>query len=221
MQANLPFDHDPDDFRLPKARSNAELRSMYSQDYERWYTRTLAIARSRFNRRLRVWIDPEDINQNVWVAAWIHYERIHGFPEGHRWGWLVVTTQRKVIDAQRLVQRMQAGVERPRALETENGDLNLDALPHPRSRTPLAVASGRELRGEVDGRLHSLPPIEQRVIQLRFFDGFGWAAISRHLGRPISSCESIFRRSWRRFRSMFPSGIQLDLIESLREDQLN
>ncbi len=221
MQSNFPFHHDSGDVRLPQSHPSSQLKAMYVQDHERWSKRTLTIAKFRLYRKLRPWIDAEDINQDVWLAAWIHYGRMYCCSEGHRWNWLVVTTKRKVIDAHRLVDRKNVGVGSDRASAADPTAVDLEPIVDPGARPPFAIACGRELRGAIDKQLDALRPIEQEVIRLRFFAGCEWAAVAHRTNRPIGYCESVARRGRHRLCSMLPSSLRLDLQESLRDQELN
>ncbi|GGZ83798.1 RNA polymerase sigma factor [Streptomyces echinoruber] len=131
--------------------------------------------------------DAEDVTQQVFVAAW--YGR-HGYrpQRGPLAGWLVGITRRKIADA-------LAGRTR-RAELTAAAGAAAAVRPCDPAACPEAVLDRLLVRRE----LVKLPPAQQTVLRLAYYDDLSQTQIAERTGWPLGTVKSHARRGLHRLR---------------------
>lgn len=151
--------------------------------YLRWWTLVHTLAR----RSLGDAREAEDVTQQVFLAAW---RGRHGFrPErGAMVGWIVGITRRKTADA------LSARTRRAELVAAAGS-----ALP------PTAARPETDAEAVLDGvvmsrELSRLPPAQQLVLRMAFYDDLTQTQIAERTGWPLGTVKSHARRGLHRLR---------------------
>ena len=124
---------------------------------------------------------PEDLRQDVFVAAFTHFEDFQPRNGESRAGafsrWIITIAENELIDAIRAADcQKRGGGVRAYGFETV-----LDLM-NPAEPTPSRITAGREAEQAVRGAIAALPDGQQRVIFLFHLEGRTVEEIAKALG---------------------------------------
>lgn len=149
-------------------------------------------------------LEPEDVIQEVYAAAWAH------LPEGQFenydafLGWLRQIAENKLIDMHRAMLADKRDVRRQTpAWEVQSGTyVNLlDRVNSPMS-TPSVGAARSEALAVLMVKMAQLPEDYRRVIHLRMIDGLAVADVARRLDRSEAAIHMLFHRALKQLREL-------------------
>ena len=161
--------------------------------FERLYEQTSSLLYTLVLRILGKPADAADLLQEVYLEAWrkaSNYDTARGAPMA----WLVTLARSRAIDWVRaLVARgknVTASLD-----DTPASDLvaqNADALD---------IRAANERQALVRGSLKSLPPVQQQVIELAFYQGLTHVEISERLHVPLGTIKTRIRLAMDKLRN--------------------
>lgn len=149
-------------------------------------------------------LEPEDVIQEVYAAAWSHlpgrhFENFEAFV-----GWLREIAQNKLIDMQRAATADKRDVRRQKpAWGVQSGtyvDL-LDQVSSPQS-TPSRGAARHEALAVLMARMQQLPEDYRRVLHWRLIDGLPVAEVARRLERSEAAVHMLCHRALKQLREL-------------------
>ncbi len=155
-----------------------------------------AYARPVFSLALRILgdaADAEEVTQDVFERVWRH-ARSFDASRGRLGTWLLSMTHHVAIDHLRRRQR------RPVTMGGNAADLAARVVPDDQvdvSGTVLHDVQAEQVRRA----LRSLPPDQQRAIELAYFNGLSHLEIAALLDAPLGTVKARIRRGMERLRS--------------------
>ena len=155
--------------------------------------------------RLHHVISPDDILQEVWIAA---YRTISTFnPDGPNAldRWLTTIANSKLVDALRAARRLKRGGNRRLARNAE-GPLTSFSDLFARLRSPQQTPSSEFAAVEAAHAalisLNRLNDTRRRAIEMRFIEGLSHKEIARKMGRSGAAVNSLLFHGLRQLRGM-------------------
>ena len=135
---------------------------------------------------------PEDCSSVVQASLARGIEQVgqfRGQSQAELLGWLTAIVRNKALDRRRVVKPITPLVT------------NVDELPCPDTSTPSEQVSRRERAAVLLSALGRLPPDDQEVINLRFFQDLRHQEVATRMGRTNDAVRSLLVRAMRRLRS--------------------
>ena len=171
-------------------RMSRDDREAFAQLYDRF-------SRPLFATALRILgnsAEAEDIVQDVFLALW---EKAADFDasRGSAFAWAVTLTRNRSIDRVRARKRRQEILTT--ATEEEAGTQPAGAGPD--SADKLVA---KEQAGAIRNAVASLPPEQQRAVELAFFSGLTQQEIAEQLREPLGTVKARIRRGLLRLRDI-------------------
>ncbi len=158
---------------------------------------------ARMEKVLRARLEPEDILQQAYAAA---FRRIDSFedrgPDSFL-RWMLRIVDNKLTDARRTVHRGRRDVsmERsPHAAGTTESCLNLLDQLYAHSTTPSRTIRHDEAVGALLACVSQLPDMYQQVIHLRFLEERPVSDVAERLGKSDDAVKKLTRRALARLR---------------------
>ncbi len=129
----------------------------------------------------------QEVFLNLWLKA-VSYSSARGEPRT----WIMSVAHHKIIDIIRSNRRANSAAD-PREYET------LDLLPA--AQVPTDEAAERNLTGErVRQALGKLPPAQQEVIILSYYNGLSHSEIASRLSQPLGTVKTRVRLAMQKLR---------------------
>lgn len=163
-----------------------------------------AIVQQMLNNPASAQLEPEDVVQEAYVAAWsalpsAQFDNYDAFL-----GWLRQIAENKLIDLQRAQLADKRDVRRQAsAWGVQSGTyVNLlDCVSSPVS-TPSRGAARSEALAVMMVRMLQLPEDYRKVIQWRLIDGLSAAEVARRLDRTEAAVHMLFHRALKQLREL-------------------
>ena len=134
--------------------------------------------------------DAEEATQDVFMRLWEKSETFD-VSKGSFTTWLVTITRRIAIDRLRKRER-----------RTKNVDMSMDEQPY-LWETLLVQDDMSELQSSLLSAMGELPPEQQEVIQLAYFQGMTHREIAATLQRPLGTVKTHIRTGMEQLRSIW------------------
>lgn len=152
-------------------------------------------------------VEPEDIIQDTYVAAWpklgsSEFENYSAFV-----GWLKIIAKNKVIDLHRGLRAEKHAVNK-RISHTaiqESSYLDLVERAISPERTPSEGVAQNEVLALLLGQMWRLPPEYRHVIQWRFIQGVSVTEVARRLDRSEPAVHMLCHRALKKLRELLGS----------------
>jgi RNA polymerase sigma-70 factor (ECF subfamily) len=160
--------------------------------FERLYEQTSSLLYTLVVRIVGKPADAADLLQEVYLEAWrkaSNYDTARGAPMA----WLVTLARSRAIDWVRALAARGKGVTASLD-DTPASDLvaqNADALD---------IRAANERQALVRASLKSLPPVQQQVIELAFYEGLTHTEISERLNVPLGTIKTRIRLAMEKLR---------------------
>ena len=155
------------------------------------YVRYAAAVYSLARHILRAEAVAEEATQEVFLNLWLKassYNPARGEPKT----WIMSIAHHKIIDIHRSRRRAATAAD-PKEYET------LDLLPS--GQIPTDQAAERNLEAErVRRALDTLPPAQQEVIVLAYYNGLSQSEIAARLGQPLGTVKTRSRLAMQKLR---------------------
>lgn len=154
-----------------------------AQLYDRHGATLLAIGQ----RLLRNERDAEDLLHDVFLEVWRHAADYDG-ARGSVRGWLVMRMRSRALDRLKSVAHTRV--------------VSLEVTAIPEQATVDVDPSFLEDQQLVREALTQLPPDQQRVLELAYFEGFSLSEIATQQGAPLGTIKSRLARALTRLREI-------------------
>lgn len=163
-----------------------------------------AIAHQMADMLAKAQLEPEDVIQEVYAAAWTHLPdtRFEGFDAFL--GWLRQIAENKLIDMHRAMLADKRDVRRqtPAWGVRSGADVNLlDQVSSPLS-TPSRGAARSEALAVMMVRMQQLPQDYRQVLHWRLIDGLPVAEVAHRLNRSEAAVHMLFSRALKQLRDL-------------------
>jgi RNA polymerase sigma-70 factor, ECF subfamily len=184
-----------------KAGSVAAMDSLLVAGFDPLRT---AIAQQMSDTLRKAQLEPEDVIQEVYAAAWAslptaQFDTFEAFL-----GWLRQIAENKLIDMHRAIVADKRDVRRqaPAWGVKSGADVDLlDQVSSPMS-TPSRGAARSEALAVLMVRMQQLPEDYRRVIHWRLIDGLPVAEVAHRLGRSEAAVHMLFHRALKQLREL-------------------
>jgi RNA polymerase sigma-70 factor (ECF subfamily) len=195
------LDRDPEltqSFELVNRAQGGDLEA-YNRLFERYYERVLHIVRMRIGRRVRGYLEAEDILQETFIAAVNSFERFEMRNESSLINWLAKLAEHKIKEAVDYHHAQKRDKRRERALAhvrnaMASGTLVFD--PPADVKLPLQELEDAELVGIMEECISELSEDHREVILLRLYAKGSWSWVAEQTGRPTEgAARELFRRA--------------------------
>jgi RNA polymerase sigma-70 factor, ECF subfamily len=160
--------------------------------------------RRRIPASLRSVISPDDLLQEVWVAAHRRLPRDLVGNEDAMFRWLLVVSRRKLVNAAAREYSKKRGGDFRRVIDDYPHSSCAEFLARfadQNGRTPSSEGASLEAAREVRAALAKLPHDQLRVVCMRHFEGRTHSEIASRLGRSRSAINSLLHRGINNLRS--------------------
>ena len=162
----------------------AEIATQHSsQALEKLYRRHRSMLRGVVLRILRDEAEMEDVLQDVFIQVW-NQSTNYSVDKGLVLGWLIVLARRRALDRlrqrsayQRATDRFEAEHERHMDEGTEHCHVEEDVC-------------SNDLRGLMFSLISHLPPPQQQVVLLTYFEDMSQREIAAHLKLPLGTVKT-------------------------------
>ena len=154
-----------------------------SRALEQLYRRHRGMLRGVVLRIVRDEAEAEDVLQDVFIQVWkqgSHYS----VAKGQVIGWLIVLARRRSLDRLRQRSAYQRATDRFEAEHERHVEEGLD-----RCHVEQDVCSN-DLRGLMFSLISHLPPAQQQVVLLTYFEDMSQREIAAHLGLPLGTVKT-------------------------------
>jgi RNA polymerase sigma factor (sigma-70 family) len=167
---------------------------------------------------LRSVLSPDDVLQNVWLAAFRELPNFRAVGRDAFQRWIMLITKRKLINAIRAANTLKRG-----GAHTIQGDAaakassfaNLFERVPSRGRTPSSEAAVSQATTAVQIALAGLPEDRRQVVELRYMKGKGHDEIATIMGKTTRAVNSLLFRARQQMKeSMGPAAAFLSDADS-------
>ena len=157
-------------------------------------------------------ISPEDILQEVWIAASRLRSENRLPPQKELSRWLRRVAQRKLFDAFRAARRVKwSGGQRARAAQDVSDDALLLLRAAKPDSEPESDEAMREAMRALQLAVASLPTEQRMAVLYRMYDNESYATIAERMGRPVPTIRSMVWRAMNELRrKLKQAGVGLD-----------
>lgn len=162
-----------------------------------------ACVERRIPSRLRRVITPEDVLQEVWIAAFRTVSAFKAESPDTVDHWLATIVRSKLISAVRHARRRRRGGNRevgPSALDHSGSYLDLFSRLTAVGRTPSSEVAAREAVRAVQIALSALQPDYQQAITLRHIEGRTNGEVAAVMNRTTVAVNSLLHRGMTKLR---------------------
>lgn len=188
---------DESDERLV-ARAVAGDQGALSTLLARHEDRARRIARIRMGRRVRSFLESQDVVQNSLLVATQQLEKFQGQGPGSFVAWLSRIVENQVRDAAKYAGAVKRDPDRVVPLDLAGASSRRSVLDPPdHGARPSEIAMDAELREAFDACVAALPADMREVVLLRDYANEDWETIAAKLER---SSEGAIRQLYRRAR---------------------
>jgi RNA polymerase sigma factor (sigma-70 family) len=191
--ANGPAD------RKPPAGLTGAAAGEFERIYGLYHAALLAYVRRRIPIALRGLLDPQDIVQETFLAAFRHWRTFEPGDAKAPLRWLMTIARRCAFNARKAQARVRRGgmQSAPTALPTGDEQLPESALAGRAApwRTPEESAIASEDAEAVERAIAGLPPHQQRAARLHFIEGQCIDAVAADLGRSAGAINLLCNRA--------------------------
>jgi RNA polymerase sigma-70 factor, ECF subfamily len=160
--------------------------------FERLYAQTSSLLYTLVLRIVGKPADASDLLQEVYLEAWrkaSNYDAARGAPMA----WLVTLARSRAIDWVRAL-----------AARGKNVTASLDDMPPSdlvaQNADALDIRTANERQDLVRASLKTLPPVQQQVIDLAFYEGLTHLEISERLNVPLGTIKTRIRLAMKKLR---------------------
>jgi RNA polymerase sigma-70 factor (ECF subfamily) len=163
----------------------------------------LAYIERRLGETLRAKIEPQDIFQEMALAAW------NGLPktdlsDREPFGWLCQIAEQRIIDAARKFRSQKRAADREvaahaAAADSEQEWINILAAS---MTTPSHAATKAERHGVLAAVIKSLPEETQNVLRWRYVDNMPTKEIAQKLGKTDGAIRVLLTRTLHRLQEL-------------------
>jgi RNA polymerase sigma-70 factor (ECF subfamily) len=160
--------------------------------FERLYAQTSSLLYTLVLRIVGKPADASDLLQEVYLEAWrkaSNYDAARGAPMA----WLVTLARSRAIDWVRAL-----------AARGKNVTASLDDMPPSdlvaQNVDALDIRTANERQDLVRASLKTLPPVQQQVIDLAFYEGLTHVEISERLNVPLGTIKTRIRLAMKKLR---------------------
>lgn len=150
------------------------------------YDALLRVADSRIPRQLRRIIDPEDVVNDVFIAAMKNISSFDGESIAQFSAWLKTIAKNQIID----VHRKKANADRESVFS-----LILDVMGEPQNESPSKVVSREEAEQELKGHIARLPERQRKAVTLRFLQELTLEQVAEKMNLSKSAVRSLIHRA--------------------------
>jgi RNA polymerase sigma factor (sigma-70 family) len=196
----------------------AELRMLrIAQPIDKGTLQRVLLARASRSRRyiegkipakLRSLLAPDDILQDVWIAAFRAKSTFRGNREEDLDRWLMTITNRKLVDAFRIALAVKRGGRTPIVGEAQARRSSIVVLfariASPQA-TPSRVTSTKEAVDAVGAALAGLSDDRGSAVRMRHLEGLSVPEIAKRMQRTIPAVHSLLFNGLRDLRSRLGS----------------
>ncbi len=158
-------------------------RNKSSQALEQLYRRHRSVLRSVIMRIMHDESEVDDVLQDVFIQVWNQGDH-YSAEKGQVLGWLIILARRRTLDRlrqrcayQRATDRFEA--EHERHAEHSNEDCVVDH-----------DVCSNDLRGLMCTLIRHLPPAQQQVVMLTYFEDMSQRQIAAHLNLPLGTVKT-------------------------------
>ena len=158
----------------------------------------------RLGADLRHLMAPDDVLQEVWIAAFRHSSRFHPSGKDSFENWLKSIATRTTINMAKAARRLKRGGGLrvlPGEWSPRSSYLALFNTVAGTDRTPSREVSLHEAEDAIRNVLAKLPEEPQRAVQMRFIEGKSFDEISKATGKTTPAVRSIIYRGLRQMRA--------------------
>ena len=163
--------------QLVRAAQGGDRRALEDL-FERYLPRVQQIVALRMGRRLRQFVELEDIAQEVVLKAFQDLGRFEKKTEGSFRNWLARRVESEVVDHARIAASQKRGGGRARRFGDWGGEGPLASIFAGEGPTPSEAAQAREAEESMEAALLRLPKHYREVIVLRHLCEMSYADIS-------------------------------------------
>lgn len=151
-------------------------------------------------------LEPEDILQEAYAAAWANIQKAEFENFAAFLGWLRAIARNKIIDLRRNLLAEKKNVRRNIDQPAEGSSYFnlLDHIAAPVSSPSRGVARNEAL-ALLSGQMWRLPEDYRKVIQWRFVQGFSVAEVAQRLGRSEPAVHMLCHRALLKLRELLGS----------------
>ena len=168
-------------------RTAAGERAALEAIYTRYATAVYSLARYMLRHDAIAEEAAQEVFLNLWLKAG-SYNSARGEPRA----WIMSVAHHKIIDIIRSRRRAAAAAD-PKEYET------LDLLPS--GQVPTDEAAARNIEGErVRRALATLPPAQQEVLRLSYYNGLSQSEIAARLSQPLGTVKTRTRLALQKLR---------------------
>jgi len=163
-----------------------------------------AIAQQMSDTLIKAQLEPEDVIQEVYAAAWTNLPKAQFDSFEAFLAWLRQIAQNKLIDMHRAALADRRDVRRQRPAWGVQSGSYIDLLDHISSplTTPSRGAARSEALAVLMVRMQQLPEDYRRVIHWRLIDGEPVAEVARRLDRSEAAVHMLCHRALKQLREL-------------------
>ncbi|MDB6139385.1 MAG: polymerase, sigma-24 subunit, subfamily [Verrucomicrobiaceae bacterium] len=154
-----------------------------SQALEQLYRRHRGMLRGVVLRILRDEAEMEDVLQDVFIQVW-NQSSNYSAEKGLVLGWLIVLARRRALDRLRQRSAYQRATDRFEAEHERHAD---EGGEHCHVEEDVC---NNDLRGLMYSLISHLPPPQQQVVLLTYFEDMSQREIAAHLGLPLGTVKT-------------------------------
>jgi RNA polymerase sigma-70 factor (ECF subfamily) len=136
--------------------------------------------------------DAEDVLVEVFLAA-LEQPYFLGLSEHEQHAWLWRVAHHKIVDHYR---------RRSRQRQIPLGEAH-QSIPDEQDATPEQISLAQEQDAQLQALIHTLSPMQQRVLHLRFGEELRCAEIAAKIGKREGSVRSILSRTLNHLRGLY------------------
>lgn len=160
---------------------------------------------ARMEPSLRARVEPEDILQQAYLAAYRNIDRFEDRGPNAFLNWILTIVDNKLADARRAVHRRKRDIARerlPQAGGAAESCFNLLEQLYAHSGTPSRVIRREEAVGALLASISRLSDLHRQVIQLRFLDGRPVREVAEQLDKSEAAVVKLTQRALTELRRL-------------------
>jgi len=142
--------------------------------------------------------EAEDVLQECFLQMW---EKASAFnsAKGSAYTWLATLTRHRAIDRLRSKHFRKDRQKQP--------DVDFDRMADPSALTPLENTSIAERAGIVKKAFATLPPVQQKVVEMAYFQGYTQSEIAGKLQVPLGTVKTRIREAVKKLQRILQGQI--------------
>ncbi len=150
---------------------------------EQLYQRYSHVLRSVISRVIRDDSEVDDVIQDVFVQVWNRSDT-YSAEKGKFLGWLIILARRRALD------RLRQHYAYNRARDRYEVEHKLPIMEGTMQRPVDRQVCDEDLRKYFTGLLHRLPPNQEQVVQMTYFEGMSQREIAATLALPLGTVKT-------------------------------